>query len=161
MADYYCLISFKMKMTDAQFDWAARLLDRLVSQVDYSGRRQRRKYAYDIDEAFKILKSEYEDFGINLFADTPDPESDGLDVYFIGEEYANVDFVASFVQQIMLKFNLIEPVGFQYCRSCSKPRSDAYGGGAVVVTQTEVMLMDSQGWMEEQIEELKSKKAEV
>jgi len=43
-----------------------------------------------------------------------------------------------FVQHLLDKFGIEESVGFEWAHTCSKPCLDAYGGGAAIITATEI-----------------------
>lgn len=45
---------------------------------------------------------------------------------------------------------LNETVGFEWADTCSKPRLDAFGGGAMFVTATEIRGMHTSRWLAEQ-----------
>ena len=61
-----------------------------------------------------------------------------------------VDEIIRFVQHLMVKFNLKDPVSFEWSHSCSKPRTDAYGGGAAFITATEEKTFNTHRWLLEQ-----------
>jgi hypothetical protein len=56
------------------------------------------------------------------------------------EESAHMEQLADYVQAVLEKFDLPDKVGWAWAETCSKPRLDEFGGGAVVVTK------DQQYW---------------
>jgi hypothetical protein len=40
-------------------------------------------------------------------------------------------------------------VTFEWSHDCSKPRVDAYGGGAAIVTANEIKTMNTGQWLQE------------
>jgi hypothetical protein len=42
-------------------------------------------------------------------------------------------------------------VTFEWSHDCSKPRVDAYGGGAAFITAKEIKTMSTSAWLNEQI----------
>jgi len=42
-------------------------------------------------------------------------------------------------------------VTFEWSHDCSKPRVDAYGGGAAVITAQEIKTMSTAAWLNQQI----------
>jgi hypothetical protein len=67
-------------------------------------------------------------------------------------ETGNFEQVARFVQRFLNKFRPGECWGFEWSYDCSKPRLDAYGGGAVFVTTKEIRWLLTNQWLEEQME---------
>jgi hypothetical protein len=42
-------------------------------------------------------------------------------------------------------------VTFEWSHDCSKPRADAYGGGAALITAKNIKTMNTSDWLQEQI----------
>jgi hypothetical protein len=49
--------------------------------------------------------------------------------------------------------------GFEYSNTCSRPRADAYGGGAVVFTLTTEKWMNTYHWMTKEIDKINARRA--
>jgi hypothetical protein len=49
--------------------------------------------------------------------------------------------------------------GFEYTNTCSRPRADAYGGGAVVFTRTSENWMNTYHWMTKKIDQINARRA--
>jgi hypothetical protein len=62
-----------------------------------------------------------------------------------------VDAVCAFIQHLLQKFDPQGKVSFEWSHDCSKPRVDAYGGGAAVITAQEIKTMSTAAWLNEQI----------
>ena len=58
-----------------------------------------------------------------------------------------IDAVCAFIQHLLQKFNLPERVTFEWSNDCSKPLLDAYGGGAAIITATEIKTMSTCEWL--------------
>ena len=65
--------------------------------------------------------------------------------------YGGVDAVCAFIQHLLQKFNPQGRVTFEWSHDCSKPRVDAYGGGAAVITAQEIKTMNTAAWLNQQI----------
>lgn len=65
--------------------------------------------------------------------------------------YGNLDAVANFCGEFLAEFRPDKWVEFKWSNSCSKPRVDAFGGGAVFITATESRWMTTTDWVMEQI----------
>lgn len=59
-----------------------------------------------------------------------------------------VDAVCAFIQHLLKKFKLKDRVGFEWSFDCSKPRTDAYGGGAAVITSEEIKSFTTTAWLQ-------------
>jgi hypothetical protein len=69
-------------------------------------------------------------------------EKDGQDgIWFYTEENGEPSHVADFVQEFLKRFDRPDVWVMEWSNWCEKPRLDAYGGGAVVVTK------DGQEWL--------------
>ena len=62
-----------------------------------------------------------------------------------------VDAVCAFIQHLLQKFDQKGYVTFEWSHDCSKPRVDAYGGGAAFITAKEIKTMSTATWLNEQV----------
>ncbi len=60
-----------------------------------------------------------------------------------------VDAVCAFIQHLLQKFDPQGRVTMQWSHDCSKPRTDAYGGGAAIVTAREIRIMSTRQWLDQ------------
>jgi hypothetical protein len=65
--------------------------------------------------------------------------------------YGGVDAVCQFIQHLLQKFDPKSHVTFEWSHDCSKPRVDAYGGGAAFITAKEIKSMSTAAWLNQQI----------
>ena len=61
------------------------------------------------------------------------------------------DAVCGFIQHLLQKFDPQGRVTFEWSHDCSKPRVDAYGGGAAFITAKEIKSMSTAAWLSDQI----------
>ena len=66
----------------------------------------------------------------------------------------NVEFVVQFLQAYMQKFFIREPIAFEFALTCSAPRVDEFGGGAVVVTATGAEWFNTRQWINKTLDQL-------
>ena len=59
--------------------------------------------------------------------------------------YGGVDAVCAFIQHLLQKFDPKSHVTFEWSHDCSKPRVDAYGGGAAFITAKEIKIHEHGG----------------
>ena len=62
-----------------------------------------------------------------------------------------IDAVCEFIQHLLRKFNPDGRVEFEWSNDCSKPRTDAYGGGAAIITARKIKSMTTGEWLQKQI----------
>jgi len=60
-----------------------------------------------------------------------------------------VDAACAFIQHLLEKFNPTGRVTFEWSFDCSKPRTDAYGGGAAIITVQNIRSMSTGQWLTE------------
>jgi hypothetical protein len=65
--------------------------------------------------------------------------------------YGGVDAMCLFIQHLLQKFDPQGKVSFEWSHDCSKPRVDAYGGGAAIITGQEIKTMSTAEWLNEQL----------
>ena len=65
--------------------------------------------------------------------------------------YGGVDAACAFIQHLLQKFDPQAHVTFEWSHDCSKPRVDAYGGGAAFITAQEIKTMSTADWLSKQI----------
>jgi hypothetical protein len=53
-----------------------------------------------------------------------------------------------FIQHLLQKFDFAPAVAFEWSHDCSKPRTDAYGGGAAFITSTEIETFSTHEWLQ-------------
>lgn len=58
--------------------------------------------------------------------------------------------VCAFIQHLLQRFNPQGRVSFEWSHDCSKPRTDAYGGGAAVVAAQDIKTMSTSAWLDQQ-----------
>ncbi|NBR88035.1 MAG: hypothetical protein EBT61_21510 [Verrucomicrobia bacterium] len=60
-----------------------------------------------------------------------------------------IDAVCAFIQHLLKKFDPAGQVTFEWSHDCSKPRTDAYGGGAAIITAQKINTMSTCQWLRE------------
>ncbi len=149
MADYYMEFSQVLpNLTDDELDWLGKQLEvvhvfdgREVAadsmpadldpeQVEWSGYRFYRDYEDDLPDAedagfcFELIEREDSDFGRHLWVHV--------------EDHGELGPLAHLVQKFLRRFRPDTSWSTTYASTCSKPRVDSFGGGAVFVTADEI-----------------------
>jgi hypothetical protein len=58
-----------------------------------------------------------------------------------------MDALCAFIQHLLQKFDPRGRVEFEWSHDCSKPRVDAYGGGAAIITAKTIRMMSTCQWL--------------
>ena len=61
-----------------------------------------------------------------------------------------IDAVCAFIQHLLRKYKLADTVSFEWSNDCSKPRTDAYGGGAAIIRARKIKSMTTGEWLAKQ-----------
>ena len=91
------------------------------------------------------LTDAIEDWQFDTDADSP-AEDHGL---WLHSENGGMDAACAFIQHLLQKFDPTGRVTFEWSHDCSKPRTDAYGGGAAIITAQEIKTMSTGQWLAE------------
>ena len=60
-----------------------------------------------------------------------------------------IDAVCAFIQLLLGKFQPDGSLSFEWSNDCSKPRIDAYGGGAAIITARDIISITTGEWLAE------------
>jgi hypothetical protein len=61
-----------------------------------------------------------------------------------------IDAVCAFIQHLLRKFQPGGCVSFEWSHDCTKPRTDAFGGGAAFITARQIKTMSTGQWLHRQ-----------
>lgn len=134
MASNYRQLSFVFNLTVPQTDWLMALMDRLGEDV----RNPDGSLADPNPEQVRYLGGDLLDFAVDFL---PLPATKQVEVWVHDTgEWANVDQIAAVLQALLVKFPGLQPIGFTWADTCSKPRIDEFGGGAVLISRDRVQI---------------------
>jgi hypothetical protein len=85
----------------------------------------------------------------------------GRHLWVYAEESGNPDNVAWLVQKFLKKFRPQECWSLSYAATCSKPRVNEFGGGAVFVTAAEIKWQNAYGFIEDQRAAFEAKRSKT
>ncbi len=88
--------------------------------------------AQEILRELETDMDEQECAALGFHAD-PSPESGPGTLWIHSDEWGDPEHVIAFVRRCAAEFELAGKWGFSWSYSCSKPRLDSFGGGAVVI----------------------------
>ena len=91
----------------------------------------------------EIIKQEIEDW---QFETEAEHESGGWGIWLHSAD-GGIDAACVFIQHLLQKYNPQGRVEFEWSNDCSKPRLDAFGGGAAIVTASEIKSISTSEWL--------------
>ncbi len=137
MADYFTKFSVALGLPDE----AAQAYALDLAQQATQGRQ-----ADPLPEHFPPALAEVlEDWNFQTEADGP-ASGHGL---WLHSDNGGVEALCAFLQHLLQKFDPHGRVTFEWSHDCSKPRLDAYGGGAAIVTAQEIKTISTGQWLAE------------
>jgi len=149
MADYYTHISFvwedEPKVINFAFDFLDWLLDKNhENNIDFQ----------KIFDASPALRNAIEDDALSLGLES---DREGGELWFTDYqcEHVDIEALAEFICGILEHFDIDEPVAFEYANTCSKPRLDAYGGGAIICHKTGAKYCNSYDFIRKTVGHIK------
>lgn len=130
MADYYTKLSFAFTATPEEAARFQQLNQDLTTELT-----EQELAEFDLDAEFypgPDFSTDYHNGAIHVWS----------------EESPNLELLAFLVQRACPSSL---PVSFQYSWDCSKPRTDAFGGGACVITADDIRFKTTNDLVEEML----------
>lgn len=141
MADYYTYFSLVMKLPDVAAQQYALAIHAkaasLISEEEVPG-----EIPEDLHNHLDMW-----------FFDT-EPDGNPLEpAIWLHSENGGIDAVCDFIQHLLKKFNPQGYVAFEWANDCTKPLTDAYGGGAAFITADDIQTIGTWSWVAEKTKE--------
>lgn len=143
MADYFTNFSFILLLPTAEAQTYALELHHQGSS-GFSGDDLPKDFPHE-------LKDQIEDWCFEAEAD----HHEGRAALWLHSSNGGIDAVCAFVSHLLEKFEPDGFVNFEWSNDCSKPRTDAYGGGAAIITATAIRTMSTCEWLQQNSSESK------
>jgi hypothetical protein len=126
------------------------------------------RYALDVaDQAARIHQGDEmpEDFPISLrdvvedwqFETHPSDPSNGWGLWLHSDQ-GGIDAVCAFIQHLLERFDPEAHATLEWSNDCSKPRIDAFGGGAAFITAGTIKSINTSSWLHRQVARLQTHK---
>ena len=135
MADYFTNFSLIVSLPSVEAQTYALELAEQASRIQ-QGDEESEKFPDD-------LKSVVEDWCFETNEDT----AENKPALWLHSSNGGIDAVCSFIQHLLQQFDPQGRVTFEWANDCSKPRTDAYGGGAAIITATKIKTMSTCEWL--------------
>lgn len=157
MADYYTLVSFEVRASREEADYAKDLYSAIEEAIEDGGGGEIVEFSDDTPEQVKADALEFYLTHIDepVIGFNMEEQRCGEDIalWFSVPGEGNIDMLCEFVEHLVIKFSW-PPVIFHWSNTCSKPRTDAYGGGACIITKKGVHYMNTYQWATQKLLEL-------
>lgn len=137
MADYFTNFSLVIRLPDAAAQAYA---------LNLAGNGSRLSQGDEAEGEFPAeLQAHTEGWCFEVEADVVEAHP-GL---WLHSSNGDIEAACAFIQHLLKKFDPAGQVTFEWSHDCSKPRVDAYGGGAAIVTAKEIKTMSTGQWLRE------------
>jgi hypothetical protein len=102
------------------------------------------------DEPAETLPDSIQEVIEDWLFETDAESSEGKWGIWLHSDYGGIDAVCVFIQHLLQKFDPQGRVSLEWANDCSKPRLDAFGGGAAFITAKEIKTMNTADWVQKQ-----------
>ena len=144
MADYYTSFSFVLDLPGAEAIKYAIDLATIAEALRWESEEDRQTRETQFPKELEVFLDEW-DFEVA-------EEKSGI---WIHSNDGGTDAACQFVQHLLDRFGIIEAVSFEWANTCNKPGLYAYGGGAAVVTATEIKAISTCQWVFKRLERIR------
>ena len=144
MPDYYTSFSFLLNLPGAEAIKYAINLATIAADLRWESEEDRETGETQFPKELELFLDEW-DFEVA-------EEKSGI---WIHSDDGGTDAACHFVQHLLERFGIIEPVSFEWANTCNKPRLDAYGGGAAVITATDIKAISTSQWVFKRLERIR------
>ena len=135
MADYFTNFSLQIRLPDVAAQTYA---------LNLAGQASRLNQGDEAQGDFPAeLQEHTENWCFEAEADVVE-EHPGL---WLHSSNGGINTACAFLQHLLQKFDPAGQVTFEWSHDCSKPRTDAYGGGAAIITAQEIKTMSTCQWL--------------
>lgn len=138
MADYFTEFSLVMEVNETEKRWIDRYLDLSKALVDES--------TYDPVTA--------------KFGESRSVADHEVWFHSFGYQQSSVNTLSELLRRFLIKFDRDDVVVLEWANTCSKPRVDAFGGGAAVVSRLGISFINTGVWAYQVSQEVGRKLAE-
>jgi len=142
VANYYTSYSFIVEDNPDAIKELKKLLD--AANAIYEG-----AWGDVDDEELVALTDRYGEDMRYSRADWQGGGEDDGSIWFHEEESGDIDGLIEVLKRWTYEHHRDKPIGFEWANTCSKPRLDAFGGGAAVVLNGFAKFMNTSTWVVE------------
>ena len=139
MADYFTNFSLDVKLPTEEAQKYA---------LDLTNQARAGNQGVELPDSFpKSLRDVVEDWNFETVEDHS-PEGRGI---WLHTQYGGVDAVCAFIQHLLQQYDPDGCVTLEWSNDCSKPRVDAFGGGAAIITARRIKSISTGEWLHKRL----------
>ena len=143
MADYFTNFSLIVPLpTEEAVEYAIQLAEHA------SGIQLGNEMAADFPESLRDVTDDW------LFETDVNDASEGRGLW-LHSEFGGIDAVCAFIQHLLQRFTPEGHVTLEWSNDCSKPRVDAFGGGAALITGQKIKTINTGEWLHREVTRLR------
>jgi hypothetical protein len=143
MADYFTNFSLIVPLpTEEAVEYAIQLAEHA------SGIQLGNEMAADFPESLRDVTDDW------LFETDANDASEGRGLW-LHSINGGIDAVCAFIQHLLQRFTPDHHVTLEWSNDCSKPRVDAFGGGAALITARKIKSISTSEWLHRQVSRLR------
>ena len=143
MADYFTNFSMMLTLPSAEAQQYAADLAQQAFYIHMGDEPM-------TDDFPESLKEVVDDWCFETVANHP---SNGPGLW-LHSNNGGIDAVCAFIQHLLQKFDPEGHVALEWSNDCSKPRFDAFGGGAALITAGKIRHINTGQWLHRQVSRL-------
>ena len=132
MADYFTRFSVALRLKETEREYA---LDLAAKALRHRGEEAPVPADYPPALAEVLEGWDFE----------TEPCKDGI---WLHSDNGGIDTVCVFIRHLLQRFDPKGSVAFEWSHDCTKPRLDAYGGGAAFITAHKIKTMSTSAWLQ-------------
>lgn len=149
MADYFTNFSLIVPLpTEEAVEYATRLAEHA------SGIQLGNEMAADFPESLRDVTDDW------LFETDANDASEGRGLW-LHSSNGGIDAVCAFIQHLLQRFTPDHHVTLEWSNDCSKPRVDAFGGGAALITARKIKSINTGEWLHREVTRLRKPRAKT
>ena len=143
MADYFTNFSLIVPLpTEEAVEYATQLAEHA------SGIQLGNEMAADFPESLRDVTDDW------LFETDANDPSNGRGLW-LHSSNGGIDAVCAFIQHLLQRFTPDHHVTLEWSNDCSKPRVDAFGGGAALITAQKIKTINTGEWLHREVTRLR------
>lgn len=146
MADYFTNFSLIMPLPDEAAEKYALALAEQAALI-----HQDEEPTADFPASLRAVVEDWQ------FDTDPCDPSQGCGLW-LHSSNGGIDAVCAFIQHLLERFEPLGCVSLEWSNDCSKPRTDAFGGGAALITARKIKSLTTGQWLHRQLTRLEKAK---
>ena len=141
MADYFTSFSLVVPLPDEAAQQYALQLAQIMSDAGQDDNLP--------EHLPQSIREEMENW---TFETVPASKPHGI---WLHSEFGGIDAVCAFIQHLLQRFTPDHHVTLEWSNDCSKPRVDAFGGGAALITARKIKSINTGEWLHREVTRLR------